>query len=72
MTHATARNDIANRIAEEVAHRDGHRRFDDLSADERLSYRGFADRILVMVEHKMAAQDKYLSDGLMHYWNLPA
>ena len=72
VVHFQARNDTANEIAEQMAHWDGHKRFDSLSADERLSYRGFADRILVMVEHKLAAQNKSLSDGLKHYWTLPA
>lgn len=67
----TAQNDTANWIAKEIALVDGYE-FERLSAGERLSYRGLADRILRHTEHAMAAQGESLGRALKDHWNLPA
>lgn len=67
----TAREQCTNAIAHRLASQDG-RKFEKLSPPEQLSYERFADSLLGMIEHKMAAQGKQLSEQLREVWNLPA
>jgi len=69
--HTTARDYIVNLIAHRLARHDGYQ-LERMMAAERLSYETLADEIVGLVGHKMAAQNKELSELLQKYWDLPA